>query len=192
VSSLALHRGPRLAIAILIAMVLAVSWALHALYSAYAGNAAALAGKRLLLQRTSAMAAQESRVSAWSAEIFERAGDGVLLVGNDPSVTAAALQSRLAGIAEASGSTVTSFRQLEPVVKDGFLDVGVGLDLRGKLDDIREVLAAIETSRPQIRISKAAFRAEGRGGAEAEEPMLDVRLEVHGVLKPVASDEAAH
>jgi len=180
------ERGPLRALAILLGVVLVCCWAISSVYSAYARNAAQIGEKRLALAHSTGLAAQRARVEAWSAGVSQRLGDGLLLEGSDPSLTAAALQSRLSEIATAQGAAVTSFRSLEPAIKDGFFNIGVELDVRGTLAAVGRLLRHIEGSAPLLVVERAAFRSDGPlSQPRDQEPILTLQVKVHGFLRPV-------
>lgn len=179
------ERGRALALAILLGIVLAGAWLVISLRSAYSANAARIVDDRVALDRAAAMAAQDTEIDQWSAGIFRSLGERILLTGSDPSVTSAALQSRLAETAATHQVDVTSFRPLDPTLREGFLDVGVELDVRGNLAGIGRLLTTIESSRPILVVEKARFRSEERGSqAAGHEPTIVLQVEVHGFLRP--------
>jgi len=182
------RRGRGLALVILAGLVLAAGWLVGALHSAYRANQAQLAERWLSLQRYRGIAAQADAVDRWAAEIASGLEDEAFLVGESAGLIGAALQSRIADIANGNGADLTSFRAIEPATKDGLLDLAVEVQLSGRLAGVQATLEGIESAAPLLFVERAEIRASQRASLEgSEEALLDVQLEVHGFMRADAA-----
>lgn len=179
-----IRRGRGLALSMLAGLVLLGGWFVGALQSAYRENAAQVAERRISLQRYRGMAAQADAVERWAAGITNSPEDAAFLVGESAGLVGAALQSRIADIASENGADLASFRAIEPTSRDGLLDIGAEVQLRGTLVGVQATLEDIESSTPLLFVESAEIRANQRAGLEdAHEMMLDVQLELHGFMR---------
>lgn len=140
--------------------------------------------ERALLGRFSAVASRRGE----TAEL-ERIGrlalqSGAWLKGGSEALTAAGLQTLLARLAAADRVRFHSTRALPPRERDGTRLIGVSVQFKAEIEQLRTLLFRIESSRPllfveglQVRpVSPFSQRDASLNG------VLDVRLDVYGAL----------
>lgn len=107
------------------------------------------------------------------------------LGGGTPALAAAALQADLKEKIGAAGGNVASSQATPPKEEEGFTRIGVRTVLTGGTETLRDLLYAVESSRPFLLVSNLNITPQ-RGGAGAKKGLLTVDIEVYGYLKPQA------
>jgi|HubBroStandDraft_6_1064221.scaffolds.fasta_scaffold248584_2 hypothetical protein len=148
-----------------------------------------IAGQRTLLARLTAVAAQESRVTAVARETDAQAEHGEFLVGPNEGVVVADLQTRLKAIAEAAGARLRSVQSLPPKTRDDVRYVGARLDVYGTVEAIQRALHAVEAGKPYLFVGAAVVRTappintQGLPHVPAQEPVIDAQLDIFGAMQ---------
>jgi hypothetical protein len=107
------------------------------------------------------------------------------LLGNEPSpVLAAELQSKLRMLASQHGVDIVQASDLKPEDGgNGFVRLGLHLEMTGRQDGIRAVLAEIESSVPWLFTDSIQFRGGFGGGLSyLEEPPSSLGFDIWGLV----------
>ena len=146
-------------------------------------------GLSLLAEFTSLIVEGRQANSETSARDLERYR-GDFLAGSEDSIIVADLQTRLSSLITARNAELNSARALQPKSRDGLEYLGLGLQIRGEMRSIQEVLHAIETDTPSLFVERAALRLDERGiaagrtrNAESIAPMT-LEIDVYGAKWP--------
>lgn len=136
--------------------------------------------------------AQRLRSVAASADTWRARAEAIrrqvadeeqFLAGNTPALAAAALQASLKEMIGTAGGTVASSQSTPPKEEQGFTRVGVRTVLTGGMETMRDVLHAVESSRPFLLVGSLNITPQ-RGGAAGKKGLLTVDIEVYGYLRP--------
>jgi general secretion pathway protein M len=116
----------------------------------------------------------------------ERANSAYLQAATD-ALAAAELQERVSAAITGSGGTLTSTQPLKVAEEGGFRRVAVNVQFSGTIAAVHAALHALEVAKPFVLIDNLDLR--GRtvrrpGGAEEVDPVLLVRLDLMGYLRP--------
>jgi general secretion pathway protein M len=145
-----------------------------------------LAAARARLGRFAAIAARRGETGE-----LERLGrsareSGAWLEGESEALTAAGLQSLLARLAAAGRVRFHSTRALAPRERDGARLIGVGVQFKAGIEQLRGLLFRIESSRPFLFVEGLQVRPVSPFSQRDTdlEGVLDVRLDVYGAPPP--------
>jgi general secretion pathway protein M len=178
------NKSRALAVALLIGALvfvgLAVVYPLAGAYSAGTEEIEDLAFRigrlRRVAQSADAWSARAEKTRAQTEE------EGQFLEGATPALAAAELQARIKQLAEDAGGTLTSTQASAPREEEGFTRVGVRANMTGTVHTLREVLHAVESSRPYLLVSTLNISADR--GRQAQPGQLRMDVEIYGYLKP--------
>jgi hypothetical protein len=169
---------------LLVALALAAMMTVVPLAARIAGLREAIGTERVLLGRFAAVAARESE----TAEL-ERAGhsalrSGAYLEGESEALMAAGLQTTLAQLASANRVRLHSTRALPARERDATRLIGVSVQFKADIEQLRTLLFRIESHRPFLFVEGLQVRPVSPfSQREAEfNGVLDVRLDVYGAL----------
>ena len=139
--------------------------------------------RREILARWRAVAAQGPEVQALATKIT--ADHGEFLPGKNEGVVQADLQTRLKGMVEPAGARLRSIRGLQSKTEASARYVGARLDFHGNLQSVQRAVHAIESARPYLFVVASIMRPAAMTGpqAAAQEPTLEVQLEVYGIMR---------
>jgi general secretion pathway protein M len=145
--------------------------------------------ERALLGRFAAVAARKNE----TAEI-ERAGraaleSGAWLEGKSEALTAAGLQGLLARLAATDRVRFHSTRALPPREREGARLIGVSVQFKAEIGQLRALLFRIESSRPFLLVEGLQVRPVSPFSQRDSEHngILDVRLDIYGAQPPKRS-----
>lgn len=140
--------------------------------------------ERALLGRFAAIAAREGETTE-----LERAGraaldSGAYLKGESEALTAAGLQTALAQLAAANRIRFASTRALPPREQDATRLIGVSVQFKAEIAQLRALLFRIESHRPFLFVDGLQVRPVSPFSQRDPElnGILDVRLDVYGAL----------
>jgi general secretion pathway protein M len=141
-------------------------------------------GERIALGRFAALAVLQDKVAEMQRAGRAASESGAYLKGESDSLRAASLQTFLSELAGANGVRLSSTRALPPRDTDDLRLVGTRVQFTADIEQLREMLYAIESTQPflfvealQTRpVSAQAQRDPEYGG------LLDVRLDVFGAV----------
>jgi hypothetical protein len=140
--------------------------------------------ERALLGRFAAVAARKDRM-----EELERLGraaldSGAWLKGESEALTAAGLQSLLARLAAAHRVRFHSTRALPPRERDGARLIGVSVQFKAEIGELRGLLFRIESGRPFLFVEALHVRPVSPFSQRDTElnGVLDVRLDLYGAV----------
>lgn len=89
----------------------------------------------------------------------------VLLTGKSDAIAAADLQSDLAGLAAASGASLTSTEVLPAQMSGALRQVGIAVDVTASWPALTDLLAAIESARPRMLVDDLVINNADAFGA---------------------------
>lgn len=145
--------------------------------------------QRMMLSRFKAVADQEATVHAASRQTA--ADHAEFLVGRNEGVISADLQTRLKGIAEASGAKLRSVRSLPAKSDEQLKYVGSRIELFASLAAIHRAIHAIENAKPYLFVKGAVIRLSppiGQTGV-LQEPIIEAQLDVFGAVHIEAAEK---
>jgi hypothetical protein len=136
---------------------------------------------RVLAGFTSVIAqGQHARVEINASDFDSYRGE--FLAGPEDAIIIADLQTRLSALIAAHKAELSSARALPSKSRDGLEYLGLGLQIRGEMKSIQEVLHAIETGTPLLFVERADLRLDERrataGGARNAESLAPMTLEI--------------
>ncbi|MBO0766165.1 MAG: hypothetical protein J2P50_16465, partial [Hyphomicrobiaceae bacterium] len=110
---------------------------------------------------------------------------GAYLKGESEALTAAGLQTMLAQLAATNQVRLTSTRALSPRERDAIRLIGVSVQFKASLEQLRGLLFQIESQRPFLFVEALQARPVSPFSQSSTElnGMLDVRLDVVGALR---------
>ena len=165
----------------------------------YAGRAAVLENRRMLVPRLKAAAEELPGLRARVAELRATAGARkVTLEGSSDAIASANLQSRLEELATAAGVAISSTEGLPAEARGLYRRIGLRIAISGAYESIVKLLAAIETSTPPLVLDnlqihgtlqarallqpQAALRSQmaQQPAGPPVNPRLDAGFEVYG------------
>jgi hypothetical protein len=145
--------------------------------------------ERTLLGRFAAIAAREGE----TAEL-DRAGraaleSGAYLKGESEALTAAGLQATLAQLAAANRIRFASTRALPARERDATRLIGVSVQFKAEIEQLRALLFRIESHRPFLFVEGLQARPVSPFSQHDAQlnGVLDVRLDVYGALPGTGS-----
>jgi hypothetical protein len=140
--------------------------------------------ERVLLGRLAAAVAQESRIAEHEKVGRAAAQSGAYLKGESEALMAAGLQTTLAQLAAAHRVRFSSTRALPGHERDGTRLIGVSLQFRAEIQQLRAFLFRIESHRPFLFVEGLQARPVSPFSQRDTElsGMLEVRLDVYGAL----------
>jgi hypothetical protein len=86
-------------------------------------------------------------------------GAQVLLTGDSDAIAAANLQSDLAGLAAASGASLTSMEVLPAQMSGGLRQVGIAVEVTADWPALTDLLVSIESARPRMIVDALSIRS---------------------------------
>ena len=148
-----------------------------------------IAGRRAVLARYQAIAAQAETAGAFVRAVRERNARGGLLEGGSEvgseGAASAGLQARLKAAAEGEGAVVRSVRGLPGRPLGGGSMIGARVELAGSVGVVAKFVQGIENGQALLVVTAASLRprAEERI-ASAEAPLIDAQLDIYGGSLP--------
>jgi hypothetical protein len=85
--------------------------------------------------------------------------DGKLLSGATPSVSASDLQETVQGVATREGTQVITTRVLNPELAGSFAKIGIQMEIGGQVQQLANLIRAIETSSKLLVIDEITVRS---------------------------------
>jgi hypothetical protein len=138
--------------------------------------------ERIVLGRFAAVAARRGETAE-----YERIGraaleSGTYLKGESEALVAAGLQTTLAQLAAAGRVRFASTRALPPRERDTMRLIGVSVQFKAEIDQLRALLFRIESHRPFLFVEGLQVRPVSPFSQSSPElnGLLDVRLDVFG------------
>ncbi len=141
----------------------------------------------LLVRRLPALRAQAQSMTASG-----RPGTGVLIEGNSDAVASAAIQEKVAVMAAALGTSLSSTETLSAVRQGAYRRVGVRISLDAAFPTVVHLLQSIETTQPSLLVDDLQMHGTRLIGQSDNAP-LNVAFTVIGFrhLDPAAPEPAA-
>lgn len=140
--------------------------------------------ERAVLGRFAAVAARSSETA--EHERIGRAAleSGAYLKGESEALVAAGLQTTLAQLATASRVRFASTRALPPRERDATRLIGVSVQFKAEIEQLRALLFRIESHRPFLFVEGLQVRPVSPFSQSTPElnGVLDIRLDVFGAL----------
>jgi general secretion pathway protein M len=182
-------RGQLVAIALLlIVLLLAYQFVALPAFSAYEARQESIADTQRAVRRYRQLLAQAPALEAFSERFRSQSPLAALLLpGDNPALSGAALQQRLQDLARQYDVRVLSLR-IRPTEEDGrFERVGVEVRMQSDMTGLRDLLYEIEQSTPYLFVDSLAVRTRPqrrRGTVAQAARVLDTRLVVSGLRSP--------
>lgn len=140
--------------------------------------------ERTLLGRLTVVAARKTKMSEYEQVGRAAIESGAYLKGDSEALMAAGLQTSLAQLAAATRVRFNSTRALPPRERDAMRFIGVSLQFRAEIEQLRAFLFRIESHRPFLFVEGLQVRPVSPfSQSDAKlHGLLDVRLDAFGVL----------
>ena len=176
------YRGRLLALLLLLVALGGVYLVVAApLLELYAGRAAVLENRRMLVPRLKATADELPELRARVAQLRATAGaQKVTLDGSSDAIAAANLQSRIAELATSVGVTIGSTESLPVEVRGGYRRIGLRYTLSGPFETLVKFIARLEAATPPLVIDTLRIHGVLRRPGAAAASALDAGLDVFG------------
>jgi hypothetical protein len=156
-------------------------------WSIYAENREAIAQQEELLTRYQRFAAARPELERRLRELRARNAEGEgYLAGDNETLVAAQLQSRVRNLAQASGARLTSTQVLSGVDDSGFRRIGIRVTMTADTPQVQKTFYALEKDRPYLfldNIDVAGDQGRRRGGSAPEDDELTVSFDVYGFMR---------
>jgi general secretion pathway protein M len=184
-------RGQLVAIGLLlIVLLLAYRFVALPAFSAYEARQESIEDTQRAVRRYRQLLAQAPALEAFSERYRSQSPLAPLLLpGDNPALSGAALQQRLQDLARQHDVRVLSLR-IRPTEEDGrFERVGVEVRMQSDMTGLRDLLYDIEQSTPYLFVDSLAVRTRPqrrRGTVPQATHVLDTRLVVFGLRSPGA------
>ncbi len=151
------------------------------LWDLYDERGAVLLTDRQLEPRLRAVAAQVPQLQARVAELRQAAGTRQnTLEGATDAVASAALQSRIEGLAAASGAVIISTDSLPAEPQGGYHRIGLKVAISGTYESIVKLLNSIETANLPLVLDNLQIHAKLQAAATSSAGPLDAAFVVYG------------
>jgi general secretion pathway protein M len=177
------HRGRFLALLLLFVALGAVYLVVAApLIELYAGRAALVEDKRMLVPRLQAAADELPELRERVTELRATAGARkVTLEGSSDAIASANLQSQIAELAASVGVTVASTESLPVETRGGYRRIGLRFTLSGVYEALLKLIAKLEAATPPLVVENLHIHGVlRRPGTPAAGSALDAGLDVFG------------
>ena len=178
---------------VLLGVALLGGWRLVAapLLAAHQENERGIEDAQALLQRYRALAEQRPALAERLAEQEERAAAAAgYLEGPSDALAAAQLQDRVKSVVESAGGELRTTQILPAETLEdqlGFRRTTIRVQIVVGIEGLAATLYELETGLPYLLIDDITVRQERvrrrRRGEDAQEPVLDVSLELFGYLR---------
>jgi hypothetical protein len=138
--------------------------------------------ERVVLGRLTAVAARSSETAEHERIGRAALDSGAYLQGESEALLAAGLQTTLAQLAAASRVRFASTRALAPRERDATRLIGVSVQFKAEVEQLRALLFRIESHRPFLFVEGLQMRPVSPFSQSSPElnGLLDVRLDVFG------------
>lgn len=178
------NRSRTFAVALLLAVLGIVGGGLtYGFVLAFSAGTEEIEGLAFRIARLRRVAQSAGYWNAQAEKIHARTeAEGQFLVGDTPALAAAELQARIKKLAEDAGGAITSTQASSPREEEGFTRVGVRANMTGTVTTLRDVLYAVESSRPYLLVSTLTVNVDK--GRNVPLGQLRVDFEVYGYLRP--------
>jgi len=147
----------------------------------YAGRAAVLENRRMLVPRLKAAADELPELRASVAKLRATAGARkVTLEGSSDAIASANLQSHIEELAASVGVTIGSTESLPVEVRGGYRAIGLRYTLSGPYETLVKFLAKLEAASPPLVIENLHIHGVLRRPGTPAAGALDAGLDVFG------------
>ena len=147
----------------------------------YAGRAAVLENRRMLVPRLKAAADELPELRASVAKLRATAGARkVTLEGSSDAIASANLQSHIAEFAASVGVTVGSTESLPVETRGGYRRIGLRYTLSGPYETLLKFIAKLEAATPPLVIENLHIHGVLRRPGTPAAGALDAGLDVYG------------
>ena len=147
----------------------------------YAGRAAVLENRRMLVPRLKAAADELPGLRARAADLRATAGTHkVTLEGSSDAIASANLQSHIEELATSAGVTIGSTESLPVEVRGGYRAIGLRYTLSGPYETLVKLLAKLEAATPPLVIENLHIHGVLRRPGTPAASALDAGLDVFG------------
>ena len=147
----------------------------------YAGRAAVLENRRMLVPRLKAAADELPELRASVAKLRATAGARkVTLEGSSDAIASANLQSHIEELAASVGVTIGSTESLPVEVRGGYRAIGLRYTLSGPYETLVKLLAKLEAATPPLVIENLHIHGVLRRPGTPAASALDAGLDVFG------------
>lgn len=176
------------AVGLLLLLVMAVySLLIAPLWHTYADNAESIAEQHRLLDRYRQVAAGAERLSDKLDALRNKpiAEEGYLQ-GDNETLVAAQLQSRIRTVVQDSGGKLTTTQVLAGVDDSGFRRIGVRVTMTADIPDLQQVLHSLESDRPYLFLDNLDISGEQARGRDTRSGDLTISFDAYGFMRAEA------
>lgn len=173
------------AVGLLLILIAAVYSVLIApVWGTWAANQERIAEQRELLQRYQRLASDAKDLSQRLSALKKQpvSGEGYLQ-GDNETLVAAQLQSRIRNVVQTSGGKLTSTQVLAGVDESGFRRIGVRVTMTAEITDLQKVLHSLESARPYLFLDNVDISGEQSRGREGRGNGLTISFEAYGFMR---------
>jgi len=180
------------AVGLLVALVVAVYGSLAMpLVEAHSRLDLAQREAREQLDRYAQIAARRSAIEVLLTKLeSQQVSTSIYLHGSTDPLAAVELQDRINAQIKRTGGKLRSIQVLRAETNESFKRVAISVQLTTTMSAFHNLLYAIEASRPLLEIRKLDIKNTRRrtnNNKQIEEPVLLIRFDVFGFLKPVTA-----
>jgi hypothetical protein len=178
------------AVGLLVALVVAVYGALAMpLVEAHSRLNLAQKETREQLDRYAQIAARRPAIEVLLTKLeSQQVSTSIYLHGSTDPLAAVELQDRINAQIKRTGGKLRSIQVLRAETNESFKRVAISVQLTTTMSAFHNLLYAIEASRPLLEIRNLEIKNTRRrtnNNKQTEEPVLLIRFDVFGFLKPV-------
>jgi hypothetical protein len=173
------------ALALAIAPLVVAAWGTYFLCQFYNSRSYEISAQRLALGKLRALASQlhelDNRIKTRSKELNE-----YFFTAPDDSTMSALLQRRLQAIVGTHQAELVRTAEIPQTEINGIIFTGVRLEISGHTDSLAKTVQMIESSTPPLFIDQAHLKRDVSIGNDAEDPVLDLSLDILVATLPSA------
>lgn len=173
------------AVGLLLALIGAVySFCIAPIWRAYAENKETISEQQELLRRYQRLAADAADLSQRLTVLRSKpmSGEGYLQ-GDNETLVAARLQSRIRDVVQTSGGRLTSTQVLAGIDDDGFRRIGVRVTMTADTAELQKVLFRLEGDRPYLFLDNVDVSGEQSRGRDGRDSALTISFDAYGFMR---------
>lgn len=173
------------AVGLLLALIGAVySFCIAPIWRAYAENKETISEQQELLRRYQRLAADAADLSERLTVLRSKpmSGEGYLQ-GDNETLVAARLQSRIRDVVQASGGRLTTTQVLAGIDDDGFRRIGVRVTMTADTAELQKVLFRLEGDRPYLFLDNVDVSGEQSRGRDGRDSALTISFDAYGFMR---------
>ncbi len=173
------------AVGLLLALIGAVySFCIAPIWRASAENKETISEQQELLRRYQRLAADAADLSQRLTVLRSKpmSGEGYLQ-GDNETLVAARLQSRIRDVVQTSGGRLTTTQVLAGIDDDGFRRIGVRVTMTADTAELQKVLFRLEGDRPYLFLDNVDVSGEQSRGRDGRDSALTISFDAYGFMR---------